>query len=248
MKTSEISYGELDRRSNRLAHHLGKLGVGPEVVVGLCVERSLEMVVGLLGILKAGGAYLPLDPNYPAERLAYMLADARAPVLLTQAGLVDRLPAHDAKVLRLDADWDAIERCPATAPASGAQPDNLAYVIYTSGSTGQPKGVMVEHERVARLLKATEVWFEFSSEDTWTLFHSYAFDFSVWEIWGALAYGARIVVVPLSVSRAPDAFYALLCRQGVTVLNQTPSAFNGLSQIPLCARTGDRPKSNAFGI
>ena len=142
-----LSYGELDARSSRLAHHLRALGVGPEVVVGLCIERSLAMLVGLLGILKAGGAYLPLDPDYPPERLAFMLADAGAPVLLTRAALRAHLPAHDAHVVCLDADWPAIARQPATAPATNLAPQHPAYVIYTSGSTGTPKGVAVTHRR-----------------------------------------------------------------------------------------------------
>ncbi|WP_035982640.1 AMP-binding protein, partial [Bradyrhizobium sp. STM 3843] len=143
-----LSYGELDRRANQLAHHLRQLGVGPDVVVGVLAERSFEMVVALFGILKAGGAYLPLDPSYPAERLAYMLDDAKAPVLLTQQRLVDRLPAHDAAVVQLDADWPEIARHPETAPVSHCGPDNLAYVIYTSGSTGKPKGVMNAHRGI----------------------------------------------------------------------------------------------------
>ena len=143
----ELSYGALDARANQLAHHLRGLGVGPEVVVGLCVERSLEMVVGLLGILKAGGAYLPLDPDYPGERLAFMLADARAPVLVTQASLLDQLPAYGARIVQLDADGPAIARQPTSAPASGLCPSNTAYIIYTSGSTGTPKGVAVSHQR-----------------------------------------------------------------------------------------------------
>ena len=138
-----LSYGELEGRANQLAHHLRGLGVGPEAIVGLCVERSLEMVVGLLGILKAGGAYLPLDPAYPADRLAFMLTDAGAAVLVTQAALRDRLPEHAARVVSLDTDWAAIARQPTTAPATGLLPHNAAYVIYTSGSTGKPKGVAV---------------------------------------------------------------------------------------------------------
>ena len=136
---SSLSYGELDARANQLAHHLRALGVGPEIVVGLCVERSLEMLVGLLGILKAGGAYLPLDPAYPPERLAFMLADAGAPVLVTQSALRDRLPAHGARIVRLDADWPAIAAQPASAPAAFLHPQHPAYVIYTSGSTGHPR-------------------------------------------------------------------------------------------------------------
>ena len=146
-----LSYGELDARSSQLAHHLRGLGVGPEVVVGLCIERSLAMLVGLLGILKAGGAYLPLDPDYPPERLAFMLADAGAPVLLTRAALRAHLPAHDAHVVCLDADWPAIARQPATAPATNLAPQHPAYVIYTSGSTGTPKGVAVTHGGIPNL-------------------------------------------------------------------------------------------------
>ena len=137
---TSLTYGELDARANQLAHHLRALGVGPEVVVGLCVERSLEMLVGLLGILKAGGAYLPLDPDYPPERLAFMLADAGAPVLVTQSALRDRLPLHNARIVQLDADWPAIATRPASAPAAFLHPQHPAYVIYTSGSTGTPEG------------------------------------------------------------------------------------------------------------
>ena len=142
-----LSYGELEARANRLAHHLRALGVGPEVVVGLCVERSAAMVVGLLGILKAGGAYLPLDPSYPAERLGFMLADAGAPVLVATDALAATLPTHSAQIVRLDADADAIARRPATAPPLALDPHHPAYVIYTSGSTGKPKGVVVSHMR-----------------------------------------------------------------------------------------------------
>ena len=146
-----LTYAALDAHANRLAHHLQALGVGPETVVGLCVERSPEMVIGLLGILKAGGAYLPLDPNYPRERLAFMLADAGCPVLVTQSALLDRLPddAAHRQIVRLDADWPAIARQPDTAPPLDLDPRHPAYVIYTSGSTGTPKGVVVEHQQIA---------------------------------------------------------------------------------------------------
>ena len=149
-----LSYAELDACANQLAHHLRDLGVRPETVVALCVERSLDMVVGLIGILKAGGAYLPLDPNYPPERLAFMLEDAHAPVLVTHAALLDRLPAHGARLVRLDADWPTIAQQPATAPDIILDPQHPAYVIYTSGSTGTPKGVSVTHRGIPNLAAA----------------------------------------------------------------------------------------------
>jgi amino acid adenylation domain-containing protein len=151
-ESKELSYRELNRRANQLAHHLQGLGVGPEVIVGICMERSVEMMVGLLGILKGGGAYLPLDPGYPQERLAFMLADVQAPVLLTQQRLVERLPAHGARLVCLDADWELIARGRENNPTRMATPDNLAYVIYTSGSTGRPKGVAMSHRPLANLL------------------------------------------------------------------------------------------------
>jgi len=220
-----LTYADLDGRADHLAYRLRRLGVGPEALVGICVERSSEMVVGLLGILKAGGAYVPLDPAYPKERLAFMLADAGVAVLLTQERLLGRLPAHEAHVICLDADWPAIAAEPVTSPTRATAGQSLAYVIYTSGSTGTPKGTLVTHTNVVRLFASTQAWFQFDERDVWTLFHSYAFDFSVWELWGALLHGGRLVVVPYDVSRDPEAFYDLVRRERVTVLNQTPSAF-----------------------
>ena len=204
--------------------------------MGLCLERSPEMVIGLLGILKAGAAYLPLDPGYPAERLAFMLADAQAAVLVTQSGLPERLwpaamPAGIARIVRLDADWAAIARQPRTAPATTLDPRHPAYVIYTSGSTGTPKGVVVTHQNVQFVcLEPAEQHFHFDADDVWALFHSFAFDFSVWEIWGALLHGGRLLVIPHWTSRRPAEFLACARREGVTVLNQTPSAFYQLMQ------------------
>ena len=226
-----LTYRQLDERANQLAHHLQKCGVGPDVLVGLSTERSLEMIVGILGILKAGGAYVPLDPAYPQDRLAFMLEDSQIRVWLTQEHLADVLPEQaDVHVVRLDADREQIALESTDRPCSTVTPDHLAYVIYTSGSTGKPKGVLIPHQNVIRLFDSTEAWYHFDEKDVWTMFHSYAFDFSVWEIWGALLHGGKLVVVPYMVSRSPEAFYDLLVQERVTVLNQTPSAFRQLIQ------------------
>ncbi|HEX8558455.1 MAG TPA: amino acid adenylation domain-containing protein [Pyrinomonadaceae bacterium] len=224
----EVSYGELNRRANALARRLRALGVGPESPVALLLGRSAEMVAALLGVLKAGGAYVPLDPDYPRERLAFTLEDARPAVVLTQRHLLEKLPDCAARVVLVDADGGEPAGSDDENPESGVTAANCAYVIYTSGSTGRPKGVQVTHANVSRLLSGTQAWFDFGPRDVWTLFHSYAFDFSVWELWGALAYGGRLVVVPYLLSRAPEAFYELLAAEKVTVLNQTPSAFRQL--------------------
>ncbi len=226
----QLTYRELNIRANQLAKHLHSLGVGPELLVGICVERSLEMIVGILGTLKAGGAYVPLDPAYPKERLAFILQDTQLSVLLTQQQLLKVLPENQTRLVCIDTDWEIIAQNSQENPKSGCTPANLAYIIYTSGSTGQPKGVLINHANVNRLLAATQSWYEFNSSDVWTLFHSIAFDFSVWEIWGALLYGGRLVIVPYWLSRSPEEFYNLLCVQKVTVLNQTPSAFRQLIQ------------------
>lgn len=223
-----MTYAELNARSNQLARYLNRMGVGPDVLVGLCVERSLDMVVGILGIVKAGGAYLPLDPRYPTDRLAFMVEDAKPPVVLTQYELKESLPNIDGQVVALDADWAEIEREQASDLRCPTRPQNLAYVIYTSGSTGRPKGCQITHANVVRLFDATAEWYGFNEHDVWTMFHSYAFDFSVWELWGALIYGGRVVLVPYLVSRSPEEFYQLLETEQVTVLNQTPSSFRQL--------------------
>ncbi len=237
---SGLTYGELDRRANRLARHLLAAGARPGDRVALLLERSAEMVVAILAVLKAGGAYVPLDPAYPAERLAFTLEDSGASLLITEGDLT----AGAVRAVRLDAERERIER------RSGERlgrlempldPELPAYVIYTSGSTGRPKGVVVSHAGAGRLFTSTAPWFGFGAEDVWTLFHSYAFDFSVWELWGALLHGGRLVVVPYWQSRSPEGFYRLLRDERVTVLNQTPSAFRQLLWAEEAMLHGEAP-------
>lgn len=226
-----LTYDELNQQANRVARYLRKMGIRKGDYVGLCVERSLDTVVGILAILKSGGAYIPLDPNYPGDRLQLMLEDSKASVLVTQQHHEKTLPEHSCQVVFLDKDKEEILKESTENISSDVTGDDLAYVLYTSGSTGKPKGVMVKHYNVVRLFKATEHWYQFNDKDVWTMFHSYAFDFSVWEIWGALLYGGKLVVVPYDISRSPDEFLQLLLGEQVTVLNQTPSAFRQLLQI-----------------
>lgn len=227
-----LSYQQLNCKANQLAHYLiSKYALTPDTLIGLCLPRSLDMLVALVAILKAGGAYVPLDPDYPAARLSHMLEDARLTLVLTQTSLLDITPIAAGQALCVDdpavqADLALLSR--ENPQRAAVNSSHLAYVIYTSGSTGKPKGVMIEHGNVTRLLASAQQDFDFTAEDVWTLFHSYAFDFSVWEIWGALAHGGRLVIVPQWIARSSADFYQLLQREGVTVLNQTPSAFAAL--------------------
>ena len=231
-----LTYRQLDERANRLAHSLRGLGIGRGSLVALCLDRSLDIVIAALGTLKAGGAYVPMDPENPPERLRFVLDDTQAPVVLAHERLLDRLPASlEATVLCMDADVVALSSEPATTPEPIAEPADLAYVIYTSGSTGKPKGVQVEHRNVARLFSATSESFGFGPTDTWVLLHSYAFDFSVWEMWGALLHGGKLVIPPYWTVRSPKALVQLLALERVTVLNATPSLFSGVMDELLAA-------------
>jgi amino acid adenylation domain-containing protein len=243
-----LTYGELARRALELAGRLRDRGVGPEVPVALWFDREPGLVVAILGVLAAGGAYVPLDPAWPAERVELVLADSGAGLVVAPHPPGPPLPSPPAPpgeggtldLIFLDGLDPRAPPLPVgregMGEETGVRGSNLAYVIYTSGSTGRPKGVGVTHRNASRLLAATRPWFDFGAEDVWTLFHSYAFDFSVWEVWGALAFGGRLVIVPWEASRSPAAFADLLEREQVTVLNQTPSAFSGL--VDLERRTG----------
>ncbi|MFD4457035.1 non-ribosomal peptide synthase/polyketide synthase [Nocardia sp. NPDC058480] len=242
VKTGELAltYGELDAWSNRLARRLVAAGVGPESLVAVALPRSVELPVALLAVLKAGGGYLPIDPNYPADRIEYVLDDARPHCAITNddtglardwfGGPVIDLTAADLSDFAAEPLTDADRRMPLAAA-------NAAYVIYTSGSTGRPKGVVVPHSNVVALLDNTAQRFEFGPSDVWTMFHSYAFDFSVWELWGALLHGGSIVLVDYFTSRSPEQFRELLRTERVTVLNQTPSAFYQLIAADLATPT-----------
>ncbi len=219
----QLTYEELNRRSNQLAHYLRTLNVGPEVLVGICIERSLEMVIGLLGILKAGGAYVPVDPAYPKERVALMLKDAQVPVLLTQKRLTAGLPECEARVISLDSDWEAITSESGENPISATTPENLAYVIYTSGSTAQPKGVLVSHGSIADHCRSAQRYYELDASDGVLQFASLSFDVSLEEILPTLIVGAKLVVMGTDVWH-PGEFHQKISEFGLTVLN-LPSAY-----------------------
>ena len=226
-----VSYGELDGESGRLARELAGRGVGPEQVVAVVLGRGVLLVTALLGVVKAGAAYLPVDPGYPRERIAFMLADARPVLVLTDSGLAGLVPAG---VPRLVLDDPVTRRAVAAWPGGPVtdadrtvplRPGHPAYVIYTSGSTGTPKGVIVTHGSVARLIQTASDRICIQSDDVWSLFHSVAFDFSVWELWGALLHGCALVIVEQEFCRDPVRFLQLLAEEQVTILSLTPSAF-----------------------
>jgi len=232
---THMTYKELNKKANQLAFLLIERGIrlrqgrhtqpiGGDAIVGIMVERSIEMIVGILGILKAGGAYLPIDPDYPEDRIRYILNDSFAKMLLTTRSLSENID-FKKEIIYLD-DYNETLHAPCSMlHASPAGSSSLAYIIYTSGTTGNPKGVMVEHKHVIQLLFNDEFQFDFNSTDTWTMFHSSNFDFSVWEMYGALLYGGKLIVVPKMVAMDPGRFLNLLKKEKVTILNQVPSVF-----------------------
>lgn len=225
-----LTYTELLTRARQLGHYLRGKGVGKDVLVPVCIERSPEMIVALLGIISAGGAYVPIDPDYPEERIRFMLEDTAARMVITSVESRQALQSiYDGETVILSdqSDFSAVGE---TAPPPAIQPQDAAYVIYTSGSTGKPKGVIIEHRNVVSLFDAMPGYYDFHEKDVWTMFHSYCFDFSVWEMYGALFYGGRLVIVPKQLTRDTAAFAALLKKEQVTVLNQTPAAFYVLQE------------------
>ncbi|MDQ1610281.1 MAG: hypothetical protein QOG00_212 [Pyrinomonadaceae bacterium] len=227
----ELSYGELNRRANQLAHYLAARGVEPGALVGLCLERSPEMVLAILGILKAGGAYVPLDASYPPERLAFMLEDIRAEVLLTERQFEDRFTPHAAQVIQLDTDWETIAAQPAHNPARPSDSRATAYVMYTSGSTGRPKGVCVPHRAVVRLVRETN-YIELNPAEVFLQFAPISFDASTLEIWGSLLNGARLVLMPQAMSSLEELGQAI-CTHGVTTLWLTAGLFHQMVEHQL---------------
>ncbi|BAZ48976.1 amino acid adenylation [Nostoc sp. NIES-4103] len=227
-ENTQLTYQQLNQRANQLAHHLRSLGVGPEALVGICLERSLEMIVGLLAILKAGGAYVPLDPTYPSERLAFVLQDTQTSLILTTAQLVNSLPTHAAQVVCLDSQWQAIAHNSQENLVCEATPDNLMYIIYTSGSTGQPKGVMIPHRGIYNQLQWRQTTFKLTQQDKVLQTISFSFDPSVWQIFWPLCNGAQLILARPGGHQDPAYLVKVIVEQQITVIALVPSILSVL--------------------
>ena len=265
-KTEQMTYLELNQRANQLAHYLQKMAVGPEVYVGLCMERSLEMMIGIMGILKAGGVYVPLDPNYPKERISFILEDTQTPILLTQRKLSENLPQHNAKTVFLDIDWEIIDNEDSDNTVNNIISDNLAYIIYTSGSTGKPKGVLIQHESVVNLANTYIKIFNCKIGDRVGQFFSYSFDGSVGDIFMALLSGATLCLVDddnrlsmsglnkfmsekeISIFISPPSLLAVLSEEGLTKLRAVGSGGESPTKDVITRWTAvGRPYFNLYG-
>jgi amino acid adenylation domain-containing protein len=223
-----FTYLELNKRANRLAHHLKSMGIGPEVPVGLMLERSADLVIAILGILKAGGAYVPLDSTYPLERLDFMLKDARLPVLITEDALLDKLPSFFGQVLCIDSDAELFASASESNPASNVTGENLAYIIYTSGSTGQPKGIIIPHRGVTRLVRNTN-YVQVQTSDRVAQASSASFDAITFELWGALLNGAQVVGISKDLALSPVDFAAQIREREITIIFLTTALFNQMA-------------------
>ncbi|OUL34979.1 amino acid adenylation domain-containing protein, partial [Nostoc sp. 106C] len=229
----QLTYRELNQRANQLAHYLQSLGVGPEVLVGICVERSLEMIVGMLAVFKAGGAYVPLDPAYPQERLAFMIADAQLQVLLTQEQLLTLLPEHQATVICLDKDWGEISQYSQSKPVSNVQVSNLAYIIYTSGSTGKPKGVLVTHKGLCTLALAQIKKFDVQPTSRILQFPSFSFDASLADVLMALCSGARLCLTKKEALLPGNDLMQTINKYQISHVALPPSALAAMPNQPI---------------
>ncbi|MGD2085279.1 MAG: amino acid adenylation domain-containing protein [Candidatus Aminicenantes bacterium] len=230
-----LTYKELDQQSGQLAYLLKERGVQPDIIVGIMVERSLEMITGIWGILKAGGAYVPIDPGYPRDRISYMLADSNAKILLTTPQSQVKVETEKEFIEIIDISHHAASSTLTSTSALDyrVSPPNLSYIIYTSGTSGKPKGVMISHRNVVRLMVNDKFLFDFTCNDIWTMFHSFCFDFSVWEMYGALLYGGQLVIISKTEAQDTFKYLEILKKKSVTIVNQTPSAFYHLMNLEL---------------
>ncbi|NOQ25379.1 MAG: amino acid adenylation domain-containing protein [Bacteroidales bacterium] len=220
-----INYYDLNNKANQLGRILRQKGIKPDDIIAMVLNRSIDMIVCILAILKSGGSYLPIDPEYPEDRKKHMLDDSKSTLIITQKSQIEKILSPIEKIDIQNKEFYSSE---VDNLSKVNKPNDLAYIIYTSGSTGIPKGVMLEHENVVRLMINDKQLFDFTEDDVWTMFHSYCFDFSVWEMYGALLFGSRMVIIPALIARDTKKFIELLNREQVTILNQTPSAFYSL--------------------